>query len=41
MIQTEMEKDIPMCVSLPIEVMSPDQAFPFVNTTLADLGIAE
>ncbi|MCJ8728344.1 hypothetical protein PDJAM_G00003430 [Pangasius djambal] len=41
MIRTEMEKEIPMCVSLPIEVMSPDQAFPFLNTTLADLGIDE
>lgn len=41
MIVTEIEKEIPMHVSLPIEVMSPDQAFPFLNTTLADLGIDE
>ncbi|KAF5902710.1 forkhead box P1-like protein, partial [Clarias magur] len=41
MIRTETEKEIPMCVSLPIEVTSPDQAFPFLNTTLADLGIDE
>ncbi|XP_053477360.1 uncharacterized protein si:ch211-196f5.2 [Ictalurus furcatus] len=41
MIVTEIEKEIPMRVSLPIEVMSPDQAFPFLNTTLADLGIDE
>lgn len=42
MIRSEMDKEIPMCVSLPIEVMmTPDQAFPFLNTTLADLGIDE
>lgn len=33
--------DVPMCVSLPIEVLSPDQAFPFLDTTLAGLGIEE
>ncbi|KAG7335642.1 hypothetical protein KOW79_000335 [Hemibagrus wyckioides] len=41
MILSEMEKEIPLCVSLPIEVMSPEQTFPFLNTTLADLGIDE
>ncbi|XP_017571490.1 uncharacterized protein si:ch211-196f5.2 [Pygocentrus nattereri] len=40
-IRTEVEKEIPMCVSLPIEVISHDQTFPFLNTTLADLGIEE
>lgn len=41
MIRSELEKEIPLCVSLPIEVMSPEQTFPFLNTTLADLGIDE
>ncbi|KAK3551814.1 hypothetical protein QTP70_027240 [Hemibagrus guttatus] len=41
MIRSEMEKEIPLCVSLPIEVTSPEQTFPFLNTTLADLGIDE
>ncbi|XP_042566244.1 uncharacterized protein si:ch211-196f5.2 [Clupea harengus] len=33
--------DVPMCVSLPIDILSPDQAFPFLDTTLAGLGIEE
>ncbi|XP_076826787.1 uncharacterized protein LOC143473605 [Brachyhypopomus gauderio] len=41
MVRVEVEKEIPMCVSLPIEVISPEQNFPFLNTTLADLGIEE
>ncbi|XP_047667551.1 uncharacterized protein si:ch211-196f5.2 [Tachysurus fulvidraco] len=41
MIRSETEKEIPLCVSLPIEVMAPEQTFPFLNTTLADLGIDE
>ncbi|KAK1795409.1 hypothetical protein P4O66_010579, partial [Electrophorus voltai] len=41
MVRIEVEKEIPMCVSLPIEVISPEQTFPFLNTTLADLGIEE
>ncbi|XP_062848350.1 uncharacterized protein si:ch211-196f5.2 [Trichomycterus rosablanca] len=39
MVRSEVEKDIPMCVSLPIEIISADRVFPFLNTTLADLGI--
>lgn len=41
MTRSETEKEIPMCVSLPIEVMSPEEGFPFLNTTLEDLGIDE
>ncbi|TSL82487.1 hypothetical protein Baya_6586 [Bagarius yarrelli] len=41
MIRSELEKDIPLCVSLPIEVIDAEQTFPFLNTTLADLGIDE
>ncbi|XP_065151097.1 uncharacterized protein [Paramisgurnus dabryanus] len=41
MVRAEMEWIVPMCVRLPIEVLSLDQAFPFLNTTLADLGIEE
>ncbi|GAA6076799.1 uncharacterized protein si:ch211-196f5.2 [Tachysurus ichikawai] len=41
MIRSEMEKEIPLCVSLPMEVTGPEQTFPFLNTTLADLGIDE
>ncbi|XP_063063254.1 uncharacterized protein si:ch211-196f5.2 [Engraulis encrasicolus] len=33
--------EVPLSVSLPIEVLSPDQAFPFLNSTLAGLGIDE
>uniref|UniRef100_A0AAY4BCH2 Uncharacterized protein n=1 Tax=Denticeps clupeoides TaxID=299321 RepID=A0AAY4BCH2_9TELE len=33
--------DVPMCFTLPIEILSPDQAFPFLDTTLSDLGIDE
>uniref|UniRef100_A0A667ZP18 Si:ch211-196f5.2 n=1 Tax=Myripristis murdjan TaxID=586833 RepID=A0A667ZP18_9TELE len=42
-IRAELEWDIPMSVSLPIQ-MQPDpaqQPFPFLETTLADLGIQE
>uniref|UniRef100_A0A3Q0R069 Si:ch211-196f5.2 n=1 Tax=Amphilophus citrinellus TaxID=61819 RepID=A0A3Q0R069_AMPCI len=43
MVRVEVERDIPMSVTLPIEVQ-PDpanQPFPFLDTTLADLGIQE
>lgn len=36
-----LEWAVPMSVSLPIEVLSADQPFPFLDTTLADLGIPE
>ncbi|XP_055022520.1 uncharacterized protein si:ch211-196f5.2 [Boleophthalmus pectinirostris] len=42
-VRVELEWDIPMAVTLPIE-MQPDpahQPFPFLETTLADLGIQE
>ncbi|KAM9332607.1 meiotic recombination protein REC8 homolog [Pholidichthys leucotaenia] len=42
-VRVEVERDIPMSVSLPIQV-EPDPAhrpFPFLDTTLADLGIQE
>lgn len=41
MVRAELEWTVPMCVPLPIEVLNHDQAFPFLNTTLADLGIEE
>ncbi|XP_051538187.1 uncharacterized protein si:ch211-196f5.2 [Myxocyprinus asiaticus] len=41
MVRAELEWVVPMCVPLPIEVLNPDQAFPFLNATLADLGIEE
>ncbi|XP_061569151.1 uncharacterized protein si:ch211-196f5.2 [Cololabis saira] len=43
MVRVEVDRDIPMSVSLPIE-LQPDpahQPFPFLDTTLADLGIQE
>ncbi|KAM6900527.1 uncharacterized protein FYW49_017040 [Xenentodon cancila] len=43
MVRVEVDRDIPMSVSLPIEVQH-DPAhhpFPFLDTTLADLGIQE
>uniref|UniRef100_A0AAZ1Y184 Uncharacterized protein n=1 Tax=Oreochromis aureus TaxID=47969 RepID=A0AAZ1Y184_OREAU len=43
MLRVIVERDIPMSVTLPIEVQ-PDpanQPFPFLDTTLADLGIKE
>lgn len=43
MVRVELEWDIPMAVALPIQVQ-PDaahQPFPFLDTTLADLGIKE
>ncbi|XP_036378673.1 uncharacterized protein si:ch211-196f5.2 [Megalops cyprinoides] len=39
MVRAELQLEVPMCVSLPIEILSPEQAFPFLDTTLADLGI--
>ncbi|KAM7370065.1 hypothetical protein PAMP_011350 [Pampus punctatissimus] len=43
MVRVELEWDIPMSVTLPVQVR-PDpahQPFPFLDTTLADLGIQE
>lgn len=43
MVRVELEWEIPMSLSLPIQV-EPDaahQPFPFLDTTLADLGIQE
>ncbi|XP_033965047.1 uncharacterized protein [Pseudochaenichthys georgianus] len=43
MVRVKLEWDLPMSVDLPIEVQ-PDpahQPFPFLDTTLADLGIEE
>ena len=43
MVRVEVERDIPMSLTLPIEVQ-PDaahQPFPYLDTTLADLGIQE
>uniref|UniRef100_A0A8P4KIB0 Si:ch211-196f5.2 n=1 Tax=Dicentrarchus labrax TaxID=13489 RepID=A0A8P4KIB0_DICLA len=43
MVRVELEWEIPMSVTLPIQVQ-PDpahQPFPFLDTTLADLGIQE
>ncbi|XP_066539350.1 uncharacterized protein si:ch211-196f5.2 [Hoplias malabaricus] len=40
-LRSEMEKKILMRLSLPIEIISHDQTFPFFNSTLADLGIEE
>ncbi|TRY65940.1 hypothetical protein DNTS_012344, partial [Danionella cerebrum] len=39
--RVELDWAIPLLVNLPIEVLNHDQAFPFLNTTLADLGIDE
>lgn len=42
-VRVELEWDIPMSVTLPVQVQ-PDpahQPFPFLDTTLADLGIQE
>lgn len=42
-VRVKLEWDIPMSVTLPIQVQ-PDpahQPFPFLDTTLADLGIQE
>ncbi|XP_043960127.1 uncharacterized protein si:ch211-196f5.2 [Gambusia affinis] len=43
MVRVEVEQDIPMSVALPIELQADgsQQAFPFLGTTLADLGIQE
>ncbi|KAL0157137.1 hypothetical protein M9458_048383 [Cirrhinus mrigala] len=41
MLRAELDWTVPMCVHLPIEILNPDQVFPFLNTTLADLGIEE
>ncbi|KAK7118199.1 hypothetical protein R3I94_021889 [Phoxinus phoxinus] len=40
-VRAELDWTVPMCVHLPIEILNHDQAFPFLNTTLADLGIEE
>lgn len=43
MVRVELELDIPMSVTLPVQVqLDPvHQPFPFLDTTLADLGIKE
>ncbi|XP_075869859.1 uncharacterized protein LOC142880092 [Nelusetta ayraudi] len=43
MVRVELEWDIPMSVTLPVRVHPDpaDQRFPFLDTTLADLGIKE
>ncbi|XP_073686607.1 uncharacterized protein [Garra rufa] len=41
MLRAELDWAVPMCVHLPIEILNHEQAFPFLNTTLADLGIEE
>lgn len=43
MVRVELEWDIPMSVTLPVQVHPnpADQPFPFLDTTLADLGIKE
>lgn len=43
MVRVELEWDIPMSVTLPVQVHPDpvDQPFPFLETTLADLGIKE
>lgn len=39
--RAELDWTVPMVVHLPIAVLNHEQAFPFLNTTLADLGIDE
>ncbi|XP_046880117.1 uncharacterized protein si:ch211-196f5.2 [Hypomesus transpacificus] len=39
--RSHLEWNVPLSVPLPIEVLSADQPFPFLDTTLADLGIQE
>ncbi|XP_040926328.1 uncharacterized protein si:ch211-196f5.2 [Betta splendens] len=43
MVRVEVDWDIPMSVTMPIQVQpgATDQRFPFLDTTLADLGIEE
>lgn len=43
MVRVELEWEIPMSVMLPIQVQTDPvhQPFPFLDTTLADLGIEE
>lgn len=43
MVRVELEWDIPMSVTLPVQVHPDpvDLPFPFLDTTLADLGIKE
>lgn len=43
MVRVELEWEIPMSVALPVQVHPDpaDQRFPFLETTLADLGIKE
>ncbi|XP_056306195.1 uncharacterized protein si:ch211-196f5.2 [Danio aesculapii] len=39
--RADLDWTVPMVVHLPIAVLNHEQAFPFLNTTLADLGIDE
>ncbi|XP_036073359.1 uncharacterized protein si:ch211-196f5.2 [Oryzias melastigma] len=43
LIRVEVDRDVPMAVALPIELQADPthQRFPFLDTTLADLGIQE
>ncbi|KPP62526.1 forkhead box protein P1-like [Scleropages formosus] len=37
----ELSWEVPVCVTLPIEILNPEQAFPSLDRTLEDLGIAQ
>ncbi|KAJ8413235.1 hypothetical protein AAFF_G00092310 [Aldrovandia affinis] len=41
MVRAELQWEVPMCVSLPIEILNPEQVFPFLDISLADLGIEQ
>ncbi|XP_069044291.1 uncharacterized protein [Lepisosteus oculatus] len=41
MVRSDLERDLPLCVSLPIELLSVEEAFPFLDLTLRDLGISQ
>ncbi|XP_061094981.1 uncharacterized protein si:ch211-196f5.2 [Conger conger] len=39
MLRSELQWEVPMCVCLPIEILNHELIIPFLDTTLADLGI--
>ncbi|XP_066578961.1 uncharacterized protein LOC136768588 [Amia ocellicauda] len=39
MVRSERQWQVPLCVSLPIELLEAEEPFPFLDTTLTDLGI--
>ncbi|XP_064187296.1 uncharacterized protein si:ch211-196f5.2 [Anguilla rostrata] len=39
MLRSELQWEVPMWVSLPTEILNPELVFPFLDTTLAQLGI--